>query len=183
MNYTMISLPKMCDRGWLHIVLENNDFVLTLNSFETTYLSGNNFEYGTAVVVYAEEHLSTINEAESLTMILYIGSLLLILIILCTMASYLQYLQRRIKYSHDPTGIQIRQQKSLDLDVITEMTSADIDDEKDTNPEALRNLAREKQKEYLSTKYDSYLIQSDCIFDHRTITLCSFYYMLIIFGL
>ncbi len=110
MNYTMISLPKMCDRGWLHIVLENNDFVLTLNSFETTYLSGNNFEYGTAVVVYAEEHLSTINEAESLTMILYIGSLLLILIILCTMASYLQYLQRIIKYKHDPTGIQIQQQ-------------------------------------------------------------------------
>eukprot|EP01084_Bolivina_argentea_P257517 433882_1 len=127
-------------------VLENNNFVLTLNSFDTTYLSGNNFEYGTVVVVYADEHLSTINEAESLTMILYIGSLLLILIILCTMASYLQYLQRTIKYTHDPTGIQIRQQKSLDLDVITEMTSADIDDEKDTNPEALRNLAREKKK-------------------------------------
>eukprot|EP01084_Bolivina_argentea_P257518 433885_1 len=126
---------------------ENNDFILTSNSFETTYLSGNNSEYGTVVVVYApDEHLSSIKQAEVLTMILYIGSLLLILIILCTMASYLQYLQRTIKYTHDPTGIQIRQQKSLDLDVITEMTSADIDDEKDTNPEALRNLAREKKK-------------------------------------
>ncbi len=38
-----------------------------------------------------------------------------------------------------------------------------MNDGKNTSPEALTNIAREREKEYQSTKYESYLIQSDCI--------------------
>eukprot|EP01083_Nonionella_stella_P071391 191713_1 len=55
--------------------------------FETTYLSGDNFE----------THLEKIEFAETATMALYIVSLLMAVTISCGMATYLQKLQQDIK--------------------------------------------------------------------------------------
>merc|ERR1740123_758209 len=54
---------------------------------------------------------------------------------------------------------------------------------RDTMPELTKDEARERDKRYISSKYDSYLIQSDFVCDHRTITICAFWYMVIVFGI
>eukprot|EP01083_Nonionella_stella_P032750 89610_1 len=157
--------------------IEQDNTVMTITSFETTYLSGDNVEYGTIAVVYDEQHLARIRDAEVATMALYIVTLSLAVIISCSMAAYLQRLQREIKERWDPTGFQIRTQPSVDVDETK--TSADALERSDFRFRL--DEARERQRNYIATKYDSYLVASDCILDHRTITVCSFWYMMMMF--
>eukprot|EP01084_Bolivina_argentea_P108204 193365_1 len=153
-----------------------DDFIMTVVSFSTTYLSGTNLEYGTIVVVYGNEHLSKIKNAEIYTMIIFVFSLIVVFITLCGMASYLTYLQEKIKRKNDPSGSAIHSRSSIEIhdQILKTFTSI--------NPPTIRQAINKKDKEYLSTKHDSYLINSYCILDHRLITICSFWYILAVFS-
>eukprot|EP01084_Bolivina_argentea_P250966 420703_1 len=90
-----------------HTVLTTKNYTLALHSFKTTYLIGENFEYGTVAVVYGNEHLSVIETTELYSLSLYVIALTLILVIMCGMGYCLQL--QRFK---NQTGMQTHEVKS-----------------------------------------------------------------------
>eukprot|EP01084_Bolivina_argentea_P108205 193366_1 len=155
--------------------IEHDDFIMMVVSFSMTYLSGTNLEYGTIVVVYGDEHLSKIKIAEKYTMIIFVCSVIVILVTLFGMASYLAHLQKKTKLKNDSLGNAIQTHESLVTEQMLKTFTL-------RRQPTIRQMRKEKDKKYLSTKHDSYLVNSCCILDHKIMKNCSFWYILVVFS-